>query len=317
MQGPTFLLAEASPDCQHRKHRTTSWILLQTTVSWERRGFVITLLAVAFIINGIYFGVRQQQAAQRFIASHPATSIVQTPSAPQASVTSGPTGQQLEQERQTALAKKAADDTAIARFALEQRAAADAAAEQAAAQEKALQEAAARHSADLERYLSVRVERKQGVKTVAVAVASDDGKLNRTVADALARHFSSDGVEMLTSVFTKEFASDGLFAEMFNGSRSGLSRLDLADSLDTIILGQETITYSQDPSLENLISAHLHLDVMTMSVATKGDSRSWTFTANGAGFKRDDARQMAEERVIKQIIGDTNMSLTLNPATAH
>jgi hypothetical protein len=224
--------------------------------------------------------------------------------------------QRVEMERESA-ARKAADDAAIKRLTLERQAAEDAAAEKAAAEQKAIQEATARHAADLERYLSVRIERKPGVKTVAVAVASDDGKLNRTVANALARHFGSDGVETLTSVFTQEFASDGLFAETFGGSRSNLTRLDLADSLDTIILGQETITYSQDASLENIISAHVRLEVTSMSVASRSDDHTWTLRANGAGFRRDEAKAMAEERLIKQISTNAEMALNLNPSNGH
>ena len=70
-------------------------------------------------------------------------------------------------------------------------------------------------------------------------------------------------------------------------------------------------------ALENVISAHVRLEVTSMFVATKSDDHTWTLMANGAGFRRDEAKAMAEERLIKQISTNAEMSLNLNPSNSH
>ena len=170
-------------------------------------------------------------------------------------------------------------------------------------------EQAAAHAKDLDRYLNVPIARKPGTRTVAVAVVTENGQLNRTVADALAVRFKSETVDTPTTLFTPEFVSDGLFAQTFDDARAVCTRLDLRNSLDAIIFARQTVEYSQDPSLDNVLSAHMSLEVTALSVAVRGNDQKWTFRANGAGFKRDDARAMAEQRLIDQIATNTEMSL--------
>ena len=55
----------------------------------------------------------------------------------------------------------------------------------------------------------------------------------------------------------------------------------------------------------------MKLKVVALPIAGQVEPKKWTFTAAGAGFKQQDARAMAEERIIKQIDTDTNMSLNL------
>jgi hypothetical protein len=53
----------------------------------------------------------------------------------------------------------------------------------------------------------------------------------------------------------------------------------------------------------------MRLEIMTLPAAKEIESRTWVFTAAGAGFKPMDARTQAEERLIKQIETDTKMAL--------
>jgi len=136
-----------------------------------------------------------------------------------------------------------------------------------------------------------------------------DGKLNGAVSTALAIYFKDEPVELLSSFFKPEFVSDKLFTEVFNGSTDVLHKLELANSLDALLLARQTVRYSTNRSLENVITANMRLEVTVLQVAGTVQSKTWTFTANGAGFKPGDARSLAEERLIKQIGSDTKMSL--------
>lgn len=170
----------------------------------------------------------------------------------------------------------------------------------------AAEEEAAQHARDLARYLNTSVIRKPGTKTVAIVVASEDGKLNHDLSAALAEWFQADKVETLSALFAPEFVYDGLFADTFDGSLTALTRLDLTNSLDVLVLGRQTVKYSQTAALDNLFTANMQLEAIRLPVARRGDSKAWTFAANGAGFKREEARVNAEKRLIKQITGETN-----------
>jgi hypothetical protein len=167
---------------------------------------------------------------------------------------------------------------------------------------------AAAHATYLARYVNSTSSRQPGMKMVAVAVVSENGAFNFALNAAIASHLKTASSSMLTSFFRPAFVTGGLFASAFAGSNGIFDKLDLSKSLDVLLLGREQVQYSSDPSLENVMTANIQLEITAFSIAD-GQSQSWTFVANGAGFKHPEARQMAEERLIKQIANDTKMSL--------
>jgi hypothetical protein len=88
-------------------------------------------------------------------------------------------------------------------------------------------------------------------------------------------------------------------------------KLELTNSLDALLLAHQSVEYSSNPSLENVLTANMKLKILAASIIGNAKSQTWTFTAVGTGFKQTDARAMAEERLIKQINADTNISATL------
>ena len=177
-----------------------------------------------------------------------------------------------------------------------------------AAAQRAAAEAAQAHANYLARYLIPGFNRMPGVQTLAIVAATETGRLNSNIGNALARHFKTANVETVSSFFTSAFVSDGLFNGMFNGSTAEFGKLELTRSLTAIVLARQAVQYSQNASLENVTTATMQLDVVLASVATPGQSQSWTFTASGAGFNNQAARSMAEDRLIKKIADDKNMS---------
>jgi hypothetical protein len=144
---------------------------------------------------------------------------------------------------------------------------------------------------------------------VAVVSISENTKLNRAVTAALASRFKGESVEILSSLFRPEFASDGLFAKAFSDPSEAIKNLELENYLDVLVLARQEVKYSTNRALENVITASMTLQITAHHVGGNLDSSSWTFIANGAGFKQADARALAEERLIKQISADTKMSL--------
>ncbi len=126
---------------------------------------------------------------------------------------------------------------------------------------------------------------------------------------ALVSRFKNEPVEIVSSLFKPAFVADGLFQEAFNGSGDPFDKLDLKNSLVGAVLARQEVDYTQNAALENVISVTMQLKVAVVPVSGQGIGKTWTFTASGPGFTKEVARQAAEDRLIKQITADTNMSL--------
>lgn len=181
---------------------------------------------------------------------------------------------------------------------------------QAAVQEQRMAENEAQRAEYMTRYVDVTSVKKPGIQTVALAVASADGKPDRAVEGALARRFQSSTVQILPSFFKPSFISDGLFTSALNGTDDIPQRLELTKSLDELLLARETVEYSTNgPDLENVLTATMRLDITAIPVDGNAAVQTWSFTAAGSGFSQTAAQAMAEERLVKQITEDRKMSL--------
>jgi hypothetical protein len=133
--------------------------------------------------------------------------------------------------------------------------------------------------------LNAGFSKTPGIESFALVVATQDGKPDSAVGTALANHFKSDSVKISTTFFKPEFVSDNLFASVFDGSTEILTKLELANTLDALLLARETIQYTKNSdSLDNVLTANVQLQVQVVPIAGNIQNQSWTFTANGAGF---------------------------------
>lgn len=209
--------------------------------------------------------------------------------------------------------QQAAENEAAAQANRE--AAAQRALENEAAARKAAQEAATQRAEYLARYLNRGFARKPGLKTVAIAAGFQNGESDRPVAVAIASCLKEENLALFTSFFKPAFYAEGLFGEVFGGSTEPINRLELTNTLDALLLAQEQVQYSTNGAeLDNVITANARLEVAFLPFAMMRREQSWTFLANGAGFNLGEARSNAEERLLKQIAGDTNMALLSLPS---
>jgi hypothetical protein len=172
----------------------------------------------------------------------------------------------------------------------------------------AAEEKAAEHSKFLARNINPGVARG-ATPTVAVIAATTDGKLAPQLTTSVIRRLATNGVEFVSSYFTPEFVSDGNFKRLADGASELISNLELAKTLDGLVLASESIDYSTDPSLADLMTAALHLEVSLTLLSNHNERQTFVWNSAGSGFRQTDARQMAEERIMKQIARDTNFFL--------
>ena len=158
-------------------------------------------------------------------------------------------------------------------------------------------------------YVNSNVRRTPGVPLIAVAVATESKTMNHAMSVALIQRFKGDHANLFDSFFKPPVVSDGLFGDIFNGSTVLFSKLEITNSVDGLLLGRQTVDYATNPDLDNVITASMRLEVVTLPVAGIFQSQGWTFAANGTGFRQADARMQAEERIIKQINEKADMTL--------
>ena len=176
--------------------------------------------------------------------------------------------------------------------------------------QKTPEEIAAEHQKYLARYLNTNQAQNYGKQRIALVVVSEKGSLEHTVSGAIAGRIRGESVEIFPSLFKIEFVSDGLFNSAFSNPAEVVSKLDLAKFADVVLLGREKVRYSTNRDLENVMTANMELECAMFPTRDNTDSRAWTLAANGAGFRQNDARQMAEDRLIKQIATDAKLSLS-------
>ena len=175
---------------------------------------------------------------------------------------------------------------------------------------RAAEDANAERARIIQRYLSPgSYARKAGVKTLAIAVVSENRAFNRSINTAIANRLKTDSVQILSSLFRPEFISDGLFDRAWAPPSDIISTLELPKFLDALLLARQEVHYSTEPSLENVMSANMTLEITVIPVSESAPSENWTFVANGAGFKQTEARLHAEERLIKQLANASKLSL--------
>jgi hypothetical protein len=150
---------------------------------------------------------------------------------------------------------------------------------------------------------------KSGTTVVAVLAVDENGKINQSINQALAKHFRNDNTQILTSFFKPDFVATGAFTEILDGSNEFFDALEIAKKLNATVFARLTVSYSQNAELNNLISATAKLDITLIPLANHGDRKTWSFTAFGPGFSKEVACTAAEERLIKQIADDTKMVL--------
>jgi len=173
-------------------------------------------------------------------------------------------------------------------------------------------ELAAEHEAFLAKFLNFRPLRDARANVIALLLVSDSGQLNEALGTAVADRCKPDGVKLLSGLFTQEFVSDGLFAQVVSGSTEVSRSLELTNFVDALLFGRETVQYSTNPDLANTITANLCLELTSFRVTAAGQDAGWKLSANGVGFRQTEALSMAQERLLKQI-SRTNFDLRRSP----
>lgn len=157
----------------------------------------------------------------------------------------------------------------------------------------------------LARYLGSVATRKIGAKdVVAVVAVSEDGTPNSPFGNAIVSALKAGSLEATASAFTPEFVADGLFHQAFKDAGTVLKKLELTNSLGTLMLARQLVQYSTNSSLQNIITATMRLELLTVAFADAESGTVLSVAASGVGFKPEDARAQAEERLSSKALSE-------------
>ena len=170
------------------------------------------------------------------------------------------------------------------------------------------------HDKYVAHYINAEIKRGRDSKLVPILVVTEDGTIDRTLTHALSQHVKSDGVSPVESYFKPEVLSDGLFTGLFYESNQMRQNLDLDKSVDGLIFGKLSVDYSSNPTLQNVITARVSLEVVVQATQSHEAGTATTLNVSGAGFDEKAARIAAIERLLIEIEKDKKISL--NPILA-
>ena len=165
------------------------------------------------------------------------------------------------------------------------------------AERQTAQKAVEAHAQFLVQHVNTDFVRPVGKRAVAVVAAREDKTFSGIVNAALASRFKSDTCEMVQSFFKLPYVTDGLLEQSFESSNNLFARLELAKHLDGVLLAREKVRYADG----DLVVASIDLEIVLQPLGAQLHLQSWTLSANGAGFNRSQALQVAEEHIAKDI----------------
>ena len=142
-------------------------------------------------------------------------------------------------------------------------------------------------------------------RSAAIFILGDKSQKNEAVGAALAGSLRQPELSVATDFFKPAFGTDGLVEQLLTGSRETGAKLELTNSLDVLLLGRISTSYSTNEALQNLITAESKLELVALSAASLEKLHATEWQSQGAGFKPEDARAAAEERLQKSLPADS------------
>jgi hypothetical protein len=136
--------------------------------------------------------------------------------------------------------------------------------------------------------------------SIAVMVADENGKPNESLAQSICTILDTNGLTTTASLFTPDFIADGLFGQMLSGSKEAFDKLQLTNTVQAVMLARQSVEYSTNAAL-GAITATMTFDAGAFSTSGFQMIFANSVKVAGPGLTCLEARNMAEERVLKQL----------------
>jgi len=138
-------------------------------------------------------------------------------------------------------------------------------------------------------------------REVAVLAVEESNRISYELTQKIASLLKTPRLKVTDSLFTGRFVSDGLFQRIFGGNGREVKNLDLSKYVDHIVLCKKAVNFTENPEMQNMITAHTIVEIHIISANTGIIEDSFTISEVGAGFSKRASEDMAKERIIKKL----------------
>lgn len=137
---------------------------------------------------------------------------------------------------------------------------------------------------------------------MGVFIIDENNKINWNLSNQIVSILKSKEHDVITSALFDETAPVGtVFNNLFNGDASEIKRLNLVKRFKQLVLGKKSVQFTENPELENTITAQVSLQIHLITLSTGTIENSLTITVPGIGFSQVQSETNAIEEIVNQL----------------
>lgn len=137
--------------------------------------------------------------------------------------------------------------------------------------------------------------------SIAVLIVDEAQKQNMALSYSVAAFLSRGGTKTTLGLFKPAFILDGHFDEAFAGQSDALNRIPFPKAARTLLFGRQSVRFSTNSDTPLFILATVSLDINVISATTRQPFFAQSLVAKGPGYSTDEARRIAESRLLEQL----------------
>lgn len=135
---------------------------------------------------------------------------------------------------------------------------------------------------------------------IAVLVIDKGNRINWDLSHKIVAILRSQG-KSVTTPFSESFVSGGSFEKIFKGNPDEANKVGLLKHGKYTIFGEKSVSFVGNPELQDMITANVSIAIHVVSSKTGIIEASFTIAQNGPGFSRDNAEEVAIERIFQEL----------------
>lgn len=147
----------------------------------------------------------------------------------------------------------------------------------------------------LNKYINLSIVNSPLTKEIAILVIDESDKENNEIESKIASIIRSAIMNPVLSLFKRPFIQERLFAGIFSGDISTIKEFQLENRIDFLIFGKINKDFKRNEELQDVISAHLGIDIKIYSCVKGVLVNSASLKTTGAGFSNAEAEGKALE----------------------
>lgn len=152
-------------------------------------------------------------------------------------------------------------------------------------------------------------------KCFGMMITNKNGKLSHKIMVAVQAELRKRKITSRIQVFSKAFQSEGEFEKAFRGNLSTLNIMDLGDAYNYIVFGITNSKFTDNPSLEGVITCVTSLNLKIIKIRPLATEYSFIISQKSATFSRDSALKENISKMASAVAKRLRKTLPTNDCT--